>query len=772
MRDSKKGGKKSITKSKRQRAQKSTSKRMGRKTSKRDKLESALKTAENLYRAIMDNNHLGFTVMDRNYRIVLANDVMSRFLRKPASELIGQECFREYEKRDSICPHCPGRKTMATGQPAEVETEGVRDDGVRVSVRNQTFPVFDSDGAIAGFIEISEDISERKKAEKVLRQQHNLLRLLIDNLPDSVYVKDSESRFILANQAVIKYEGVKTEKELLGKTDFDLYSKEWATRFYAEEQEVIQKHRPLINQERFYINKYGKEQWVLTTKVPLKDDKGKIIGLVGINRDITERKRAEQALRDSEELYHAIFDQAADSVMLIDTETGRMVEFNDKAHENLGYTREEFKKLRLADIEVIEPEEKVVKHIRTIIKKGSDIFETKHRTKNGEERNIQVSARAISLRGKDFIQGIWRDITERKKAEEELEKSEERFRQVAENAQEWIWEVDAKGLYTYASPILEKILGYKPQEIVGKKNFYDFFDPRDREEMKKWAFEVFAQKQPFHKFINRNIHKNGRIVWLSTSGVPIRDKKGKLLGYRGADTDITEHKKAEQKLRDDRQQLRSLASELTLAEERERSRIVAELHDETIQTVSIAKMELEELRTSVHDKELDKKIEQIGNSLGKTIKDIRSLMFKVSSPIFEQFGFEEAVQDWLTEEIEKKHGIKTEFKNDGQNKPLDDDVSALLFRNVRELLTNVVKHARATKVKVSINKVDSRIKTCVEDNGIGFDPGKVVDKAVSKGGFGLFSIRQRLEQFEGSLEIESEPGGGCCIIMTVPLKQE
>jgi PAS domain S-box-containing protein len=144
---------------------------------------------------------------------------------------------------------------------------------------------------------------------------------------------------------------------------------------------------------------------------------------------------------------------------------------------------------------------------------------------------------------------IANDITERKQAEKALRESEERFRQVAENAQEWIWEVDTDGLYTYASPIVKKILGYKPEEIVGKKHFYDLFHPEDREELKKAAFEVLAQKQTFREFLNRNVHKNGKTVWLSTSGAPIPDEKGNLLGYRGADTDITERKQGEEEIK-------------------------------------------------------------------------------------------------------------------------------------------------------------------------------------------------------------------------------
>jgi len=158
----------------------------------------------------------------------------------------------------------------------------------------------------------------------------------------------------------------------------------------------------------------------------------------------------------------------------------------------------------------------------------------------------QLIDELIELR--DRITELAASETQRKRIEEALEESEERFQQVAENAQEWIWEVDADGLYTYASPVVEAILGYRPGEIVGRKHFYDLFYAEDREETKRAAFEVFARRQPFRGFINRNMDKNGRIVWLSTSAVPILDEKGDLLGYRGADTDVTERVQAEERL--------------------------------------------------------------------------------------------------------------------------------------------------------------------------------------------------------------------------------
>ncbi len=144
----------------------------------------------------------------------------------------------------------------------------------------------------------------------------------------------------------------------------------------------------------------------------------------------------------------------------------------------------------------------------------------------------------------------------RKQALEKLFKSEERFRQVADHAGEWIWEVDAEGLYTYCSPIIERILGYSPNDLVGKLHFYDLFEPTIREELKTAALAAFASKGPFNNFVNENIAKDGRTVILETSGTPILDEYGNLLGYRGTDTDITERKKSEAALKKSAEDLR------------------------------------------------------------------------------------------------------------------------------------------------------------------------------------------------------------------------
>ncbi len=235
---------------------------------------------------------------------------------------------------------------------------------------------------------------------------------------------------------------------------------------------------------------------------------------------------------------------------------------------------------------------------------------------------------------------------------------------------------------------------------------------------------------------------------------------------------ILRRKRAEVKLLHYQKQLKSLASELSLTEERERRRIATELHDRIGQTLVISKIKLQTLLKRQSFGQSCRELNEVCDSLDRTIQDTRSLTFDLSSPILYELGLEAAVAEWLTEQIKCKHGIEAEFESDGQPKPLEDDIRVMLFRDVRELLINVVRHSRAHRVKVVSRKVNSRIYVSVEDDGIGFNPHKVASATAEDGGFGLFSIRERLEQIGGRLEIESEPGRGTTVTIIAPLRQE
>ncbi len=183
-----------------------------------------------------------------------------------------------------------------------------------------------------------------------------------------------------------------------------------------------------------------------------------------------------------------------------------------------------------------------------------------------EELIKAFSPKKVEVIGGGSAKLFWDIIEKHRKVEQELIKAQERFLQVAENAGEFIWEVDAQGKYTYASPAVERILGYAPSEIVGKKYFYDFFPPDKKEELKKEAFKIFERKGTFRDFVNPNLSKDGRVVYLETSGAPILDESGNLLGYRGVDTDITERRKMEEELRKAYEDLKSTQAQLIQSE--------------------------------------------------------------------------------------------------------------------------------------------------------------------------------------------------------------
>jgi PAS domain S-box-containing protein len=269
-----------------------------------------------------------------------------------------------------------------------------------------------------------------------------------------------------------------------------------------------------------------------------------------LNREIQERKSAERKL----ELTQFSIDNCPDSVFRIEAD-GKFSYTNNAASEVFGYTGDEMLRLAVWDIDPNLPSEHWNELWLDLRRKGSASIESFHRTKGGRIFPVEVSLFYLDFHGRQCVYAFARDISERKRAEYEIEESHRRFKQIVDNAAEWIWEVDANGLYTYSSPVVEQVLGYTPHEIVGKKHFYDLFVPEQKEQMKTAAFHWFALKQPFRGFVNPNIHKNSDVIWLLSSGVPILDDDGNLVGYRGSDIDISDRKRAEEEIQKSRQVL-------------------------------------------------------------------------------------------------------------------------------------------------------------------------------------------------------------------------
>ena len=270
---------------------------------------------------------------------------------------------------------------------------------------------------------------------------------------------------------------------------------------------------------------------------------------------LQKHRQAEKQIR-----FHAqLLDGVTESVVATDLE-GRILYWGRGAEKLYGYKAEEVlgKPYRNFAGASEPPDEAAFR--KEILAKGS--WQGEHLQKNRGGGTFWTST-FISLvrdeRGQPtgYI-GIDQDVTERKQVENALKQSEKRFRQVAETAGEWIWEMDAAGVYTYSNPVVETILGYSPEELVGKKNFLDLFAPEVREEIRQAAAERSARQEGFLKRVNPVLHKDGHVVILETTGEPIVDAQGRLTGYRGADTDISERKQAEAALRDSESRLQKI----------------------------------------------------------------------------------------------------------------------------------------------------------------------------------------------------------------------
>jgi PAS domain S-box-containing protein len=268
------------------------------------------------------------------------------------------------------------------------------------------------------------DLTQRRQAEQRLADERNLLRTLIDNIPDAVYIKDRESRFVLCNREVLRRKALRSLEEIVGRSDSDFYPPELAQSVYAREQAVMQTGRPLVNHERYVIDPTsGSATWNLTTKVPLRNSAGEIIGLVGIGRDITERKRMENALCESERKYRDLYEGSRDGTAETDL-AGKILHCNLIFLDMLGYSGTEMARLTHREITPARwhAEEARILQEQVCVRGYSDVYEKEYIRKDGSVFPVEVRA-YLSRDNVGRPVGMWalvRDITERKKAEAQV----------------------------------------------------------------------------------------------------------------------------------------------------------------------------------------------------------------------------------------------------------------------------------------------------------------------------------------------------------------
>ena len=354
------------------------------------------------------------------------------------------------------------------------------------------------------------------------------------------------------------------------------------------------------------------------------------------------------------------------------------------------------------------------------------------------------------------------DISLRKVAQKDLLEFEHKYRKLFEEANDAIFLSDLDtGYVINANKQAEQLLGRSVKEIIGM-NPSQLYDTK-----KSRNYGKMRLKENLHDFETTVRRKSGEIVPVHISSSEFT-LSGKPL-VQEIFKDITDLKQSEKQLIDYQKELRSLASQLSLAEERERRRLAIYVHDHISQVLATCSMKLSALSEEVSSARTKKAIDEVDTLLKHLITETRALTFELSSPLLYELGLEAALEQ-LTEQLHEQHGIQFSFKNDKRRKPLDDDIRVLVFQAVRELLINAVKHSQASFIEVSLKRVNNQLCTYVEDNGTGFDTSQFSNDRKRFKGFGLFSIRERLNFVGGKIEIKPMTETGTQIILTVPLK--
>ena len=339
-----------------------------------------------------------------------------------------EDAFQFYPGAARLKIKAAFQRLIATGEHYDLELPFVTAKKNRLWVRTIGRAI-KADGKVVRVFGIIVDITEHKHAEAVKHKSEERFRIIFESAPIGIDIVSLDGKPLFVNRMLQNQLGY-TEKELCQKRFADYTHPDDREESEKFVKQLIGGEKDFLTMEKRYIRKDRSVLYARTTVAPVKNINGKVEYLIAMVEDISEYRQVLDALRESGEKYRAIFEQAVDSITLIDAESGELVEFNESAHINLGYTREEFAKLQISDIEALESVEEFSKNMEKVTKEGSDVFETKHRTKDGCIRCILVSSKIIYIQGKRFFHGIWRDITELKIAEMELAEKNSALREM------------------------------------------------------------------------------------------------------------------------------------------------------------------------------------------------------------------------------------------------------------------------------------------------------------------------------------------------------
>jgi PAS domain S-box-containing protein len=350
-----------------------------------------------------------------------------------------------------------------------------------------------------------------------------------------------------------------------------------------------------------------------------------------------------------------------------------------------------------------------------------------------------------------------------------INESEQKYRLLADNTKDLICLHKPDAEYIYLSPSIKTLLEYDKDELIGR-NPYEIIHPDDIKRIEKDSHQHLLKGETADIISYRIKKKSGKYVWFESLNQPIVENN-KVVGIVSSSRDITERIIANESLKNYQKSLQNLTTEILLVEEKQKKEIASNIHDHLSQSLVISKMKLEDLKSKTDLHAYSNEIDFITQHINDAIQNSRKITNDLSPPVLYQLGIVDTMY-WLSDKIEEDYNIKVQFTTNVKHIKLKDNKLIFIFRSIQEIITNTIKHAKASLITIEFKHSTTGLKISILDNGIGFDV-KILQKnkiLQSDSGFGLFSVKERIQNINGSIDIISIPNDGTKINIFIPLK--
>ncbi len=514
------------------------------------------------------------------------------------------------------------------------------------------------------------------------------------------------------------------------------------------------------------LTKSGEVRWVdFTGRVIEFKKESAVLGTV---IDITERKQTEKALRFAK----FAVDNSVDAIYWVKSD-GTIFYVNRSGCELVSYSEEELLCMTFVQLNVEFSEEDWPTKWIGMRQAGTSLFESQHIAKSGRVFPVEILGTCLWYRGHEYMCACVRDITARKHAEKGLLASEERVRLTLEalEAGGWDWNVSTGEVFFSDSWL--RSLGYSRSEVTPDIDFWkSLLHPDDLANAEKCLASHFAGDTPCYACENQlRLHSGdfrhnctrGKVVSRNEAGLPTR--------MVGTDTDISEQKETERELQERGEKLRGLTAYLQSVREKERTAIAREMHDELGQVLTVLKMDLALMGADIGEAKgrerftsIASEIQGMQDLIDKTIVRVRELVRSLRPEVLDTLGLIPALH-WQADDISNRSGMTCAFKCHLQEHPFESEFANAVFRIFQETLTNIMRHAKATKFCVDIAEQDGNLLLRVSDNGVGIADTQFVDERT----YGLMGMKERAFMLGGTLEIMSSPGQGTTVVAILPM---